>query len=325
MSSIPIWRQIQKKNFSSFEPLIEFLELSPELREKVLKKPRFPINIPIRLAKKMEKNNLNDPIFRQFVPLEEEQSQTPGFSLEPLQDVSFQKTKKIIHKYQGRALLISTGACVMNCRFCFRQNFPYERVEKSFDEDLEYLKKTPSLSEVILSGGDPLSLSDETLLSLFTSLESIPHIRKIRFHTRFPLGIPERIDDSFLKVLSSTSKQIIFIIHCNHPRELDKEVVAALKKILCLGIPLLNQSVLLKGVNDEEATLLALSEELLQAGVLPYYLHELDRVEGAAHFEADPGKGENLIRYLRKHISGFGVPRLVREIPGQSSKTFLTS
>ncbi len=323
--SIPIWRQIQKQNFSSAESLAEFLQLSEELRKKILLRPRFPLNIPRRLAEKMAKNTLDDPILRQFVPLVEELEEREGFSKAPLKDPEFQKSKKLLHKYEGRALIVSTSACAMNCRFCFRQNFPYERMDKSFSEEIEYLKNQPTLTEVILSGGDPLSLSDETLHALFADLNQIPHLKRIRFHSRFPIGIPERIDDSFLDVLASSKKQIFFIIHCNHPRELDAEVKAALKKILRLGIPLLNQAVLLKGVNDDEETQLALSEALLQAGTLPYYLHALDRVAGAAHFETSEERGLELIRYVRENGSGFGVPRFVREIPGQTSKTFLTS
>lgn len=323
--SIPIWRQIQKQNFSSAESLVEFLQLSEELRKKILQRPRFPLNIPRRLAEKMAKNTLDDPILRQFVPLAEELEEREGFSKAPLKDPEFQKSKKLLHKYEGRALIVSTSACAMNCRFCFRQNFPYERMDKSFSEEIEYLKNQPTLTEVILSGGDPLSLSDETLRALFADLNEIPHLKRIRFHSRFPIGIPERIDDSFLDVLASSQKQIFFIIHCNHPRELDAEVKAALKKILRLGIPLLNQAVLLKGVNDDEETQLALSEALLQAGTLPYYLHALDRVAGAAHFETSEERGLELIRFVREHGSGFGVPRFVREIPGQTSKTFLTS
>lgn len=323
--SIPIWRQIQKQNFSSAESLAEFLKLSEELRKKILLRPRFALNIPRRLAEKMAKNTLDDPILRQFVPLVEELEEREGFSKAPLKDPEFQKSKKLLHKYEGRALIVSTSACAMNCRFCFRQNFPYERMDKSFSEEIEYLKNQPTLTEVILSGGDPLSLSDETLRALFAELNEIPHLKRIRFHSRFPIGIPERIDDSFLDVLASSQKQIFFIIHCNHPRELDAEVKAALKKILRLGIPLLNQAVLLKGVNDDEETQLALSEALLEAGTLPYYLHALDRVAGAAHFETSEERGLELIRYVRENGSGFGVPRFVREIPGQTSKTFLTS
>lgn len=323
--SIPLWRKVQRQNFSRIEPLADFLELSPENRQKLLAKPRFPLNLPLRLAEKIKKNTLDDPILRQFVPLQEELASTPGFVADPVQDQQFRKAKKLLHKYKRRALLISTSACAMHCRYCFRQNFPYETEDKGFDEELSLIRQDSTLSEIILSGGDPLSLSDSTLSSLLHSLEEIPHLTRIRFHTRFPLGIPERIDSSFLNLLGSVSKQLFFVIHCNHPAELDAEVIAALKKIQRLGIPVLNQSVLARGVNDDEKTLLALSETLIDHGILPYYLHQLDPVAGAGHFALPEGRGPELIRFIQENLSGFGVPRLVREEPGKPSKTFLNN
>lgn len=324
-TEIPVWRQIQRENFTRFEPLADFLELSDSLRKKILQHPRFALNLPKRLAAKIEKNTLNDPILRQFIPLEEELQPFPGFTSDPVGDEKVRRSKKILHKYQGRALIVTTSACAMHCRFCFRQKFPYETEEKGFDEELSYIRNTSSLSEIILSGGDPLSLSDGALAYLLGSLDTIPHVKRIRFHTRFPIGIPERLDDSFLDLLGSVSKQIFFIIHCNHPKELDQDVVAALKEVQYLGIPVLNQSVLLAGVNDEEETLLALSEALLEAGITPYYLHELDQVEGAGHFAVPTERGKELIRFVQENLSGFGVPRLAREISGQPSKTFITN
>lgn len=319
--AVPLWRQIQRENFTRTPPLLDFLELSEEKRPLILSSPNFPLNLPRRLAAKMGKNNLDDPIFRQFVPLIDERLEVPGFVPEPLQDSSFRKSKKLLQKYKGRALIVSTSACAMNCRFCFRQNFPYETAEKGFEEEIALLAADPSLSEVILSGGDPLSLSNETLASLCQSIDAIGHIKRIRFHSRFPLGIPERIDAEFLSILKTTSKQIFFVIHCNHPKELDADVIASLRQIALLGIPLLNQSVLLKGVNDNPSTLLELSETLINAGILPYYLHEHDPVTGTSHFASS--RGPELIRSLQGLISGYGVPKLVREEPGQPSKTFV--
>lgn len=320
----PLWRQIQKNNFTRIAPLLDFLQLSEDLRKKIVDRPQFVLNLPKRLAEKIEKNQLNDPILRQFVPLEEELLPSSDFTSDPVQDTNFRKTKKLLHKYQGRALLVTTSACAMHCRYCFRKNFPYEVEEKSFTEEINYLKADPTLSEIILSGGDPLSLSDETLASLFTALDQIPHLKRIRFHTRFPVGIPERIDERFLKILTSSSKQILFVVHVNHPKELDADVIEALKRIQKLGIPVLNQSVLLKGVNDNEETLLTLSEVLLNAGVIPYYLHLLDRVEGAAHFDVSKERAYTLLRHIQTRLSGFGVPRLAQEVPGEPSKTFIT-
>lgn len=321
---VSLWRQIQRNNFTRIDQLLDYLQLSEELRQKILKKPRFALNLPQRLASKIKKNTLDDPLLRQFVPLDDELNITPGFHSDPVQDGASQKTKKLLHKYQGRALLVTTSACAMHCRYCFRQNFPYETEQKNFDSEISYIEQDPSISEIILSGGDPLSLSDETLKTLFQSLDAIPHLKRIRFHTRFPIGIPERIDNSFLEILASSSKQIIFIVHINHPLEFDSDVLNALKKIQRLGIPVLNQSVLLKGVNDDEETLLALSEALVSGGVIPYYLHTLDPVQGAAHFDLPETRGPQLIRYLQENLSGFGVPRLAREEPGKPSKTFIT-
>lgn len=319
-----VWRQIQKNNFTRIEPLLDFLEMSESNRKAILSRPRFALNLPQRLAHKIEKNCLDDPILRQFVPLQDELTVTPGFVADPVQDKTFKKTKKILHKYKSRALLVTTSACAMHCRYCFRQNFPYETAEKSFEDEISYIHQDPTLSEIVLSGGDPLSLSDASLSSLFKSLDVIPHLKRIRFHTRFPIGIPERIDDSFLDILASSTKQIFFIVHVNHPKEIDSDVAKALKKIQMLGIPVMNQSVLLKGVNDDEKTLLSLSETLVNQGVIPYYLHALDPVQGAGHFALPEDRGSQLIRFVKENLSGFGVPRLVREEPGLPSKTFIT-
>lgn len=324
VSKIPLWRKIQKENFHSLKELIEFLEVSSSLQERILKGSHFPLNLPRRLAEKIEKNCLDDPIFRQFVPLIDERAIVPGFVLDPVEDKQFCKTSKMLQKYKRRALLVTTSACAMNCRFCFRQNFPYETQEKSFEQEIALLSQDDSIHELILSGGDPLSLGDQALSSLFSSLEKIPHIQRLRFHTRFPIGIPERLDDSFLSLLASSSKQIFFVIHCNHPKELDSDVVESLKKVLRLGIPVLSQTVLLKGVNDKQEVLLSLCEALVNAGVVPYYLHQLDPVQGAAHFAVSDERAISLVRFIQENMSGYGVPRLVREEPHRSSKSLIS-
>ncbi len=218
-------------------------------------------------------------------------------------------------------MLVSTKACVMNCRFCFRQNFDYEVEVKGFDDELQLIAEDPSLKEIILSGGDPLSLGNATLKKLIDALSLIPHLKRLRFHTRFPIGIPERIDAELLKILETTRLQTVFVIHVNHARELDADVLAALKKIQRLGIPVISQSVLLKGVNDNEDSLQELMEALVDHGILPYSLNQLDRVEGAAHFETTVDEGLALMKTLRSRVSGYAVPRYVREIPGEPNKT----
>ena len=315
------WRQIQRENFNQWKPLVEFLQLDAENAREVLQKCDFPLNVPRRLAEKIEKNNLDDPILRQFVPLQEERVATSEFCSDPVGDGPAQKTGKLLHKYVGRALLLCSSSCAMHCRFCFRQKFPYETEQKLFAPELEAIAQDCTLEEIILSGGDPLSLSDQVLGDLLQDLSSITHVQRIRFHTRFPIGIPERIDASFLEILARTKAQIIFTVHINHPRELDEEVIDRLKQIQKLGIPVLNQAVLLKGVNDNLLTLKSLLETLINAGVIPYYLHQLDQVQGSAHFKVEEEIGLALMEQLRASLPGYAIPHYVREIAGQPSKT----
>jgi EF-P beta-lysylation protein EpmB len=321
--AISSWRMIQQRNFKKWEDLFLFLQLEEPYRLQILQAPQFPLNLPQRLAQKIAKNTWNDPILRQFLPTLEETKLSQNFSQDPVRDASFQMQKKLLKKYQNRALLLTSSACAMNCRFCFRQNFDYETEIKGFEEELREIEKDRTLSEIILSGGDPLSLSNRALEELIQNLGAIPHVKRLRFHTRFPIGIPERIDGGFLSLLSETRLQVFFTIHCNHPRELDTDILSALKNIQRLGIPVLNQAVLLKGVNDDIDTLQALCEKLVDCGILPYYLHQLDKVQKAAHFEVDKKRGSALIRELNNRISGYGVPRYVSEVPGAASKTHL--
>ncbi len=319
----PKWRLIQKENFTSIHALLDYLNFSEENRKLVHDRPPFVLNLPRRLAAKIAKNTPEDPLFRQFIPLLDETIIKPGFIPDALQETTFLEGKKLFHKYHNRALLLVTGACAMHCRYCFRQHFAYDTQTLGYDAELSYVKQNPSISELILSGGDPLSLSNESLKNLLLSISQIPHILRIRFHTRFPLGIPERIDNEFLEILATIPQQLFVVIHCNHPKELDIDVKQALKKIMLLGIVVLNQSVLLKGVNDCEETFLQLNEELANAGIIPYYLHLLDPVERTSHFEVSEKRGHELIQYAQEHTSGFAVPKLVREIPGTPSKTLL--
>lgn len=316
-----LWKEIFNKNFTKVEELLDFLEMKPALRSSILQRPRFPLNLPRRLAEKIEKNNPHDPLFLQFVPLQGEEKKSLGYTADPVCDQTFRVGKKGLKKYAGRALLVTTGACAMHCRFCFRKNFPYEKEEFGFEEEISWLEEDESIQEVILSGGDPLSLSERRLGMLLERLGNIRHIKRIRFHTRFPIGIPERIDPLFLQQLSACPKQVFFVIHANHGRELDEDVMNGLKKILGLGIPVLCQTVLLKGVNDTVEALIELCERLIDRGVLPYYLHMLDPVEGTEQFHVEEAVAIHLVEKLRERLSGYGVPQLVREIPGSLSKT----
>ncbi len=321
--SVPVWKKILKENFTSLKELAAFLELDEAQEKELIQNKHFPLLLPRRLAAKIQKQTLADPILRQFVPLRAELERNEGFAKDPVGDDKAACTAKYLKKYEGRALLLLTQACAMHCRFCFRQNYPYAPLQSGFEEELQLIREDATLKEIILSGGDPLSLNNSQLNALFVQLSSIEHIKRIRFHTRFPIGIPERIDTEFLEILARYPKQIWFIIHCNHPKELDEDVLLSLKNIQKLGIPVLNQHVLLKGVNDSLETLQALYEKLSDNGIFPYYLHQLDRVEGAAHFEVPPIEGKQLIEELIKRLSGYAIPKYVQEIAGQPSKTLL--
>jgi len=319
---LPLWRTLLRNNFTRIESLADFLELNEEQRAQLIIRSNFPLQVPLRLAKKMGKGTLEDPLVKQFLPLSQELQIHPNFTSDPVCDALSQEEGKLLHKYEGRVLLLCTSACAMHCRYCFRQHFPYDS-SKGFEKELAHIEQDLSIHEVILSGGDPLSLSDETLAQILKPLAKLPHIRRIRFHTRFPIGIPERIDERFLSLIAEIPQQIYIVIHCNHPRELDEEIFARLKALQCLGCLVLNQAVLLKGVNDEVTTLCELAELLANHGILFYYLHQLDRVQGTAHFEVEVDKGRALFAAMAKQLPGYAVPKYVQEIPGEPNKILL--
>jgi len=284
------WRSIQRKNITNIAYLGKYLQLDASSMEKLIQRANFPLNLPIRLAAKIQKNCLHDPIFLQFVPLKKEKEKHPLFLADPVEDQSFCKTSKLLKKYKTRALLLCTSACAMHCRYCFRKNYPYETKNFDFTQEMQMIQEDQNLQEIILSGGDPLSLGNSALYNLLCELDQIKHLKRIRFHTRFPVGIPERIDKDFLSLLCKIKKQVIFILHTNHPLELDVDVLTSMKKIQCLGIPILTQTVLLKGVNDNLELLKELCEILIDHGIIPYYLHQLDQVTGSAHFDVKKEK-----------------------------------
>ena len=318
--ALPLWRDIQKKTFTKWKDLCAFLQLE-EHEESVLVDSSFILNVPYRLAAKIRKGDIKDPILKQFLPTISELVHLPGYHEDPVGDSAARRCDRLLHKYNGRALIVTTSACAMHCRYCFRKDFAYDTTKSDYSKELAMIENDPTISEAILSGGDPLSLSDSVLEALLQKLEAIPHISKIRFHTRFPIGIPERIDASLLTILGKVQKQIIMVIHCNHPREFDEDVLSRLKMIQKLGIPILNQSVLLKGINDTIDTLAELCKKLSDCGIIPYYLHQLDRAQGTAHLEVSKEVGLALIEKLQTILPGWAVPRYVEEIAGQSSKT----
>lgn len=318
------WTKVLKNNFTSIEDLSKYLEWSLTLLKKIDIDSNFPLNLPLRIAKKIKKNTLDDPILLQFIPLKKEKDiLQKNFKTDPLCETNFQDNS-LLQKYKSRCLLLTSDMCAMNCRFCFRRHNKKTYLKKSFDAEISNIKNNKSLNEVILSGGDPLSLNDNTLENLLLELNKISHIKRIRFHTRFIIGIPERISSSFIKILKNLNKQIIFVLHINHPKEIDEDIINAVNKLKKINVQVFNQAVLLKNVNDNLETLKNLSELLMNNGILFYYLHQLDKVLGAKHFEVSEKKGKDLIKQLQKEISGYGVPKYVKEEPFKKSKIIIT-
>jgi EF-P beta-lysylation protein EpmB len=285
---------------------------------------RFPLLVPRGFAQLMAPGDVADPLLRQVLPLAEEEAEVAGFSADPLIESGCGAVPGLLHKYHGRALLVTTGACAVHCRYCFRRHFPYDglpRGRRWWQPALDHVAGDASLSEVLLSGGDPLTLPDAQLAALAGDLAGIPHLTRLRVHSRLPVVLPSRVDDGLIAWLTGTRLVPVVVIHANHPRELSGAVVAACGRRRAAGITVLNQSVLLAGINDRVETLAALSEGLFAAGVLPYYLHLLDRVQGSAHFLVADLRAQDLHRELATRLPGYLVPRLVREEPGRPGKT----
>lgn len=283
----------------------------------------FALRVPRSFVAKMRSGDPNDPLLLQVLPLIKESAQVDGFSVDPVGDMHARAGAGVLHKYHGRALLVATGACAIHCRYCFRRHFPYAEesaLHAGWRSALETLRADPSISEVILSGGDPWSLSTRRLQLFTDGLASIAHVRRLRIHTRYPLVLPDRINAGLLNWLAKLPLKTVVVIHANHPREIDNATRSACESLRAVGVTLLNQSVLLSGVNDDEATLTQLSEALFDAGVLPYYLHLLDKVHGAAHFEVDTARALQLHAALVAQLPGYLVPRLVREVAGGVAK-----
>lgn len=284
----------------------------------------FPLRVPRPYADRIVAGDSEDPLLRQVLPLAVENQPVPGYISDPLDEATSNITPGIIHKYHGRVLLILTGACAINCRYCFRREFPYSENQNSMTEwqqALDYIRQDSSISEVIFSGGDPLLNSDKKLQQLTLTIADIPHVKRLRIHTRLPVVIPQRVNNELLNWLTETRLQTVMVIHCNHANEIDSQVEKALQQLRNHGITLLNQSVLLKGINDDLLSLTHLSERLFEVGVLPYYLHLLDKVQGAAHFDIDENQASQLVGKLTNRLPGYLVPKLVREIAGKPAKT----
>lgn len=320
----PAWTRLLGEAVGSVGELLDLLGLAPDDLPGALAAHRdFPLRVPRGFVARMRPGDPRDPLLLQVLPAGVETRDAIGFVDDPLGEEAAAAAPGLLHKYRGRALLLVTGACGVHCRYCFRRHFPYSDHRPWADgwaEALAYLARAEDVVEVVLSGGDPLSVVDEKLATLAADLARLPRLRRIRIHTRMPIVLPERVDDALLGWLAGTRLAPVVVVHANHPREVDDAVVGAIARLRGAGVVVLNQAVLLRGVNDDVATLAELSETLFAAGVLPYYLNLLDRVRGAAHFEVGEEEARTLVRDLASRLSGYLVPRLVREVSGASGK-----
>ena len=289
---------------------------------------QFPLRVPRGFVARMRHGDPADPLLRQVLPILDEDRIVPGFALDAVGDGAARRGGGVIHKYNGRALLVATGSCAVHCRYCFRRHYPYAEdtaAAAGWREAVETIRADASIHEVILSGGDPLSLADHKLAELTDALRGIPHLRRLRIHTRLPIVLPERVDAGLLAWLRGLRWPVAIVVHANHANEFDAAVDAAMAALRDAGATLLNQAVLLRGVNDSLEALADLCERGHAAGVLPYYLHQLDRVAGAAHFEVDDAQALALHAGLAARLPGYLVPKLVREVAGAPGKTPLVA
>lgn len=302
--------------------LCQRLQLDPALLPAAQRAASvFPLRVPRGFLARMRTGDPNDPLLLQVLPLSNELDLTPGFSADPVGERQAMGATGLLQKYAGRALLITTGACAIHCRYCFRREFPYSNFKGgNWSDALAYLARHTNIHEIILSGGDPLSLSNRRLDTLIKALSSITHLEHLRIHTRQPIVLPERIEPELIALLTNSHFQPTIVLHANHPNEIDATVNTALQQLHEAGIVLFNQTVLLKGINDSADTLIKLSQTLYRNRVIPYYLHLLDKVRGTAHFLVDETIAIGLIKTMRHQLPGYLVPRLVKEKPGQLAK-----
>ncbi|MEX1199000.1 MAG: EF-P beta-lysylation protein EpmB [Pseudohongiellaceae bacterium] len=325
------WQQQLSDAITDPGELLDRLGLTPRSLGQSLDIPpsvleSFPLRVPRAFVARMQPGNPHDPLLLQVLPLGQEGDDTPGFVSDPLREADANSVPGLLHKYHGRALLLVAPHCAVHCRYCFRRHFPYEENtpgRREWDAALKYLADHEDITEVIYSGGDPLAAPDRLLAWLTARIAAIPHIRRLRIHTRTPVMMPDRVTDALLEWLADSGLATTLVVHCNHPAEIDREVAAAMARLRGAGVTLLNQSVLLRGINDDEETLAALSEKLFSAGILPYYIHMLDRVQGVAHFDVPETRARSLMQAVRNRLPGYLVPRLARELPGEGAKTIL--
>ncbi|MBL4898015.1 MAG: EF-P beta-lysylation protein EpmB [Colwellia sp.] len=327
-SHTPTWKKELAAAITSACDLLERLDLheSPKA-QRFMNNPHMPVLVPEPFLKRFEVGNANDPLLLQVLSQHVAPDEKRFFSQDPVGDLSANPAPGLLHKYQGRLLVVTTGACAVHCQYCFRQHFPYRESGSTFDlrqRTLQFLQQDTSIEEVILSGGDPLILNNDQLRLWIDCLTAVPQISTIRIHTRLPIVLPSRVDTGLLEALSSCDKKIVLVTHINHSNEMDDAVLHAMHKLGQCGLTLLNQSVLLKGVNDQTNCLVELSKALFQAGILPYYLHLLDPVTGTEPLDVKASRGSQLIEEMRQQLPGYLIPTLVRENAGAASKTPIT-
>lgn len=324
------WQEQLSSSIHSLEQLYAYLELTPQdfpalffnknLSEKAAE--HFKIKVPLAYAQRITKKNPQDPLLLQVLAQPAEQLETPGYTKDALSESAFNPLPGLLHKYHGRVLIMLHGTCAIHCRYCFRRNFPYDQNRPGklgLEKILNYLNQDASIQEIILSGGDPLINSDSYLENLIREFNQIPHLKTLRFHTRIPVVLPDRITDNFVKILNQFKGQLVMVLHSNSAQEIDQAVKTALKK-LRPSMTLLNQAVLLKNINHTKDQQINLHKTLFESGVLPYYLHVLDKVEGTAHFDMTEQEALKLIQEIQAELPGYLVPKLAREIPYQKSK-----
>lgn len=324
MAQTDAWQAELAASYSDPEQLLSFLGLAADTVLPGATAGNFPFRVTRSFAARMAKGNPRDPLLLQVLPTSAEDAVVPGFTADPVGDGQAVVIPGVLHKYSGRVLLVVTGACAVNCRYCFRRSFPYaeQQLARSAEASaLAYVAADETIEEVILSGGDPLLLSDSRLGRLIAALAEIPQLKRVRIHSRVPVVLPSRISDDFVCALTASRLEPVLVIHANHPNEWDADVGRALCTLQRAGVTLLNQAVLLRDINDDPEILAALSERFFRSGVLPYYLHLLDRARGTAHFDVPESRAVALHEQLRRMLPGYLVPRLVREEPGRPYKS----
>jgi len=321
---VPAWQAELARAVTKPAELLQLLDLGPQwLAAAEVAARAFPLRVPRGFVARMQRGNPHDPLLRQVLPLAEELETAAEYSLDPVGDLAAVRAPGVLQKYHGRVLLTATGACAVHCRYCFRRHFPYHEAQASADHwsaALAHIAADPDVEEVILSGGDPLTLSDRRLQEFIQALADVNHVRRLRLHTRLPIVLPERVTPELCALLSTSRLATVVVVHANHANEIDSAVRNACKQLAANGVVLLNQAVLLRGVNDSPEALVDLSRAVFSGRVLPYYLHLLDRVQGAAHFEVSEGQSKMLLEAVASRLPGYLVPRLVREVAGAGFK-----